>query len=233
MDQNELKSLVGKKSVGWIKDGMTVGLGTGSTVYYMVEELGRRVKDENLKITGVTTSIRTANQAKSLGIPLKSVDTVDHIDITIDGADEISSDFQGIKGGGAALLYEKIVATNSDKVMWIVDESKMVDKLGRFPGLGRLPVRVEVIRDGGQKVCERCEKKGLNPGFRKDDKGGLLLTDSDNYIIDLHLGQIDNPHELAEYLIHQVGVVEHGLFLDMVDTVIVGRQNGPEVLEAK
>lgn len=106
MDQNELKSLVGKKSVEWIKDGMTVGLGTGSTVYYMVEELGRRVKDENLKITGVTTSIRTANQAKSLGIPLKSVDTVDHIDITIDGADEISSDFQGIKGGGAALLYE-------------------------------------------------------------------------------------------------------------------------------
>lgn len=107
MDQNELKSLVGKKSVEWIKDGMTVGLGTGSTVYYMVEELGRRVKDENLKITGVTTSIRTANQAESLGIPLKSVDTVDHIDITIDGADEISSDFQGIKGGGAALLYEK------------------------------------------------------------------------------------------------------------------------------
>ena len=96
MDQNELKSLVGKKSVEWIKDGMTVGLGTGSTVYYMVEELGRRVKDENLKITGVTTSIRTANQAESLGIPLKSVDTVDHIDITIDGADEISSDFQGI-----------------------------------------------------------------------------------------------------------------------------------------
>ena len=83
MDQNELKSLVGKKSVEWIKDGMTVGLGTGSTVYYMVEELGRRAKDENLKITGVTTSIRTANQAESLGIPLKSVDTVDHIDITI------------------------------------------------------------------------------------------------------------------------------------------------------
>ena len=146
---------------------------------------------------------------------------------SIDGADEISSDFQGIKGGGAALLYEKIVATNSDKVMWIVDESKMVDKLGRFP----LPV--EVIPYGSQKIFERFEKKGLNPAFRKDDKGGLLLTDSDNYIIDLHLGQIDNPHELAEYLIHQVGVVEHGLFLDMVDTVIVGRQNGPEVLEAK
>lgn len=226
MDQNELKSLVGKKSVEWIKDGMTVGLGTGSTVYYMVEELGRRVKDENLKITGVTTSIRTANQAKSLGIPLKSVDTVDHIDITIDGADEISSDFQGIKGGGAALLYEKIVATNSDKVMWIVDESKMVDKLGRFP----LPV--EVIPYGSQKSLN-VSRKRLEPCIPKRRQGGLLLTDSDNYIIDLHLGQIDNPHELAEYLIHQVGVVEHGLFLDMVDTVIVGRQNGPEVLEAK
>lgn len=226
MDQNELKSLVGKKSVEWIKDGMTVGLGTGSTVYYMVEELGRRVKDENLKITGVTTSIRTANQAESLGIPLKSVDTVDHIDITIDGADEISSDFQGIKGGGAALLYEKIVATNSDKVMWIVDESKMVDKLGRFP----LPV--EVIPYGSQKSLN-VSRKRFEPCIPKRRQGGLLLTDSDNYIIDLHLGQIDNPHELAEYLIHQVGVVEHGLFLDMVDTVIVGRQNGPEVLEAK
>lgn len=110
--------------------------------------------------------------------------------------------------------------------MWIVDESKMVDKLGRFP----LPV--EVIPYGSQKSLS-VSRKRLEPCIQKRRQGGLLLTDSDNYIIDLHLGQIDNPHELAEYLIHQVGVVEHGLFLDMVDTVIVGRQNGPEVLEAK
>lgn len=124
------------------------------------------------------------------------------------------------------LCFTKIVATNSDKVMWIVDESKMVDKLGRFP----LPV--EVIPYGSQKSLN-VSRKRLEPCIPKRRQGGLLLTDSDNYIIDLHLGQIDNPHELAEYLIHQVGVVEHGLFLDMVDTVIVGRQNGPEVLEAK
>ena len=117
MDQNELKRLVGEKSVEWIKDGMVVGLGTGSTVYYMVEALGRRIKEEGLKITGVTTSNVTADQARKLSIPLASVDEVDHIDLVIDGADEISSDFQGIKGGGAALLFEKIVAINSAKVL--------------------------------------------------------------------------------------------------------------------
>lgn len=226
MNQNELKRLVGEKSVEWIKDGMIVGLGTGSTVYYMVEALGRRVKEEGLNITGVTTSNVTAKQATSLGIPLVSVDEADHIDIVIDGADEISADFQGIKGGGAALLYEKIVAVNSAKVLWIVDESKMVDKLGAFP----LPV--EVIPYGSQKVFDRFVKKGLHPTFRKQENGSLLLTDSDNYIIDLHLEKIDDPHTLADYLIKQVGVVEHGLFLDMVNDVIVGTQTGPVILHA-
>lgn len=227
MNQDQLKKLVGEKSVEWIKDNMIVGLGTGSTVKFMVDALGKRVKEEKLKIVGVTTSKVTAKQATELGIPLKSVDEVDHIDLTIDGADEISSDFQGIKGGGAALLFEKIVATNSTKNLWIVDQSKMVEKLGAFP----LPV--EVIPYGSQKVFERFEAKGFNPSFRKTADGGLLLTDSDNYIIDLHLDKIENPHELAAYLDHQVGVVEHGLFLDLVNTVIIGTENGPEVLEAR
>jgi len=227
MNQNELKRLVGEKSVEWVKNGMIVGLGTGSTVRYMVDALGRRIAEEDLQITGVTTSSVTAKQAEALGIPLISVDEADHIDIVIDGADEISSDFQGIKGGGAALLFEKIVAVNSTKVLWIVDESKMVDKLGAFP----LPV--EVIPYGSQKLFDRFAAKGLNPTFRKQENGSLLLTDSDNYIIDLHLEQIDDPHALAEYLIHQVGVVEHGLFLDMVNDVIVGKQVGPVVLHAR
>lgn len=227
MKQDELKKLVGEKSVEWIKDGMTVGLGTGSTVKFMVEALGRRVKAEGLNITGVTTSKATAKQAEDLGITIKSVDAVDHIDLTIDGADEISDDFQGIKGGGAALLFEKIVATNSDKVMWIVDESKMVKNLGAFP----LPV--EVIPYGSQKVFERFEKKGYQPTFRKSaDGSSLLLTDSENYIIDLHLHDILDPETLAADLIKEVGVVEHGLFLNMVNTVIVGRSDGPEVLDA-
>lgn len=227
MDQNQLKKLVGEKSVEWIKDGMIVGLGTGSTVKFMVDALGKRVQEEGLNIIGVTTSNRTAEQARSLNIPLKSVDEVDHIDLTIDGADEISADFQGIKGGGAALLFEKIVATNSKQVMWIVDESKLSQQLGSFP----LPV--EVIPYGSQKVFERFETKGLNPTFRKNADGSMLRTDSQNYIIDLHLKEIADPHTLADYLIKQVGVVEHGLFLDMVNTVIVGRQDGPEVLEAR
>lgn len=227
MKQDELKKLVGEKSVEWVKDGMTVGLGTGSTVKFMVDALGRRVKTEGLNITGVTTSKATAKQAEELGITIKSVDAVDHIDLTIDGADEISDDFQGIKGGGAALLFEKIVATNSNKIMWIVDESKMVKNLGAFP----LPV--EVIPYGSQKVFERFEKKGYEPTFRKDPDGNsLLLTDSENYIIDLHLHDILDPEKLADELIKEVGVVEHGLFLNMVNTVIVGRSDGPEVLDA-
>lgn len=227
MKQDELKKLVGEKSVEWIEDGMTVGLGTGSTVKFMVDALGRRVKSEGLNITAVTTSKATAKQAEELGITLKSVDAVEHIDLTIDGADEISNDFQGIKGGGAALLYEKIVATNSSQVMWIVDESKLVKNLGAFP----LPV--EVIPYGSQKVFERFEKQGYEPSFRKSaDGNSLLLTDSENYIIDLHLHDILDPHRLADELIKEVGVVEHGLFLDMVNTVIVGRSNGPEILEA-
>ena len=108
-----MKELVGKKAAEYVESGMTVGLGTGSTAYYFVEEIGRRVKEEGLEIVGVTTSLATKKQAEALGIPLKSVDEVDYIDVTIDGADEIAPDFSGIKGGGGALLFEKIVAEQS------------------------------------------------------------------------------------------------------------------------
>lgn len=227
MNQNELKQLVGQEAVKFIEDGMVVGLGTGSTVKFMVDALGERVQNEGINIIGVPTSDRTAEQARSLGITVKSVDEVDHIDLTIDGADEISTDFQGIKGGGAAHLFEKIVATNSTKVMWIVDESKMVDKLGAFP----LPL--EVIPYGSTQVFKKLEKENLHPEFRMDANGKHVLTDSKNYVIDLHLNEIEDPHALADFLIKQVGIVEQGLFLDMVNTVIVGRQNGPEVLTAR
>ena len=204
-----LKQMVGIESATYIKDGMTVGLGTGSTAFYMVEELGRRIKEEQLDIIGVTTSKATQEQALTLGIPLKSIDDVDHVDITIDGADEISADFQGTKGGGAALLFEKIVATNSKENIWIVDESKMVEHLGAFP----LPV--EVIPYGSQQLLKLFTEKQLNPTIRQTNEGTPLLTDSGNYIIDLHLEKIDAPSELGSWLDHQVGVVEHGLFLNI------------------
>lgn len=226
MDQNELKQQVGQEAVKYIKDGMIVGLGTGSTVRYMVDALGARVQNEHLDIVGVTTSLRTTKQARDLGITIKDIDAVDHIDLTIDGADEIDDNFQGIKGGGGAHLWEKIVATNSNKIMWIVDESKMVHQLGQFP----LPV--EVIPFGSQHVFDELKKRGYKPAFRLVD-GHKFLTDQKNYVIDLHLDRIGDPFALADELIKMVGVVEHGFFLNMVNTVIVGRANGPEVLQAR
>lgn len=227
MDQNALKKQTGKESVNYIKSGMIVGLGTGSTVKYMVDELGKRVQNGELTdIIGVTTSSRTAKQATDLGITIKDIDDVDHIDLTIDGADEVSDDFQGIKGGGGALLWEKIVADASNKVIWIVDQSKLVHKLGKFP----LPV--EVIPFGAQQVFNRLEKKGYKPSWRMDgDKN--FRSDENNYIIDLHLEEIDDPQALANELIHMVGVVETGLFLNRVNDVIVGTPEGPKVLHAR
>lgn len=220
-----LKEMVGIEAAKYIKDGMIVGLGTGSTAAYMTKEVGRRVKEEGLEIIGVTTSHDTAKLAKSLNIPLKSIDEVSHVDITIDGADEIAEDFSGTKGGGAALLFEKIVATYSKEIIWIVDQSKMVKKLGAFP----LPI--EVIPYGSQQLFNYFDKQGYQPSFRKDNDNLLLKTDSNNYIIDLHLEKIENPKSLANELDHLVGVVEHGLFIDMVSRVIVGYEDGPKTLE--
>lgn len=220
-----LKQLVGIKAAEFVEDGMIVGLGTGSTAYYMVEEIGRRMREEGLKITGVTTSSGTKAQAESLGIPLKSIDEVPVVDLTIDGADEISADFQGIKGGGAALLFEKIVASYSKQTIWIVDRSKMVDQLGRFP----LPV--EVIPYGFQQLMRLFKEKNYQPVLRQTETGETVVTDSGHYIIDLHLERIEDPEKLATYLDQLVGVVEHGLFLNMVSKVVVASENGVSVLD--
>lgn len=220
-----LKQLVGIKAAEFVEDGMIVGLGTGSTAYYMVEEIGRRMREEGLKITGVTTSSGTKAQAESLGIPLKSIDEVPVVDLTIDGADEISADFQGIKGGGAALLFEKIVASYSKQTIWIVDGSKMVDQLGRFP----LPV--EVIPYGSQQLMRLFKEKNYQPVLRQTETGETVVTDSGHYIIDLHLERIEDPEKLAAYLDQLVGVVEHGLFLNMVSKVVVASENGVSVLD--
>ncbi|MGT2771459.1 ribose-5-phosphate isomerase RpiA [Streptococcus marimammalium] len=222
-----LKQLVGIKAAEFVSDGMIVGLGTGSTAAFFVEELGRRVKEENLDIVGVTTSHDTTIQAKALGIPLKSIDEVTHVDVTVDGADEIDDDLNGIKGGGAALLMEKIVASYTKHYIWIVDDSKLSRKLGSFK------VPVEVIPYGFKQLFRHFEKQGFKPSYRYDDKGDLLVTDMKHHIIDLHFDIIHEPKKLAKLLDETVGVVEHGLFNNMVDTVIVGSSNGVSIIDKK
>ena len=222
--QDALKKAAGIEAAKLIQNGMIAGLGTGSTVRFLVDELGRRVQEEGLEFTGVTPSRRTQEQAEGYGIKIVDIDDVDHIDVTIDGADEVDKNFNGIKGGGAALLWEKIVATNSNKIVWIVDESKVVDTIGKFP----LPV--EVIPFGAGQVVKKFEARGYKPVLRLDAEGQPVRTDENNYVVDLHLECIEHPEALADDLINTVGVVEHGLFLHMVDQVIVGDPNGPRVL---
>ena len=218
-----LKEQVGIKAAEFVTDGMIVGLGTGSTAYYFVAELGRRIKEEGLKITAVTTSSVTYEQAEGLGIPLKAIDDVELVDLTVDGADEVDPALNGIKGGGGALLMEKIVATNSKDCIWIVDESKQVETLGAF----KLPV--EVVQYGAENLFRHFEKKGYSPAYREKD-GQRFVTDQGNFIIDLDLKVIPDAEALAEELDRTVGVVDHGLFLGMVSKVIVGTPEGPKII---
>ena len=218
-----LKEQVGIKAAEFVTDGMIVGLGTGSTAYYFVAELGRRIKEEGLQITAVTTSSVTYEQAEGLGIPLKAIDDVEVVDLTVDGADEVDPALNGIKGGGGALLMEKIVATNSKDCIWIVDESKQVETLGAF----KLPV--EVVQYGAENLFRHFEKKGYSPAYREKD-GQRFVTDQGNFIIDLDLKVIPDAEGLAEELDRTVGVVDHGLFLGTVSKVIVGTPEGPKII---
>lgn len=222
------KKLVGEKAATFIENGMTVGLGTGSTADYMTKALAERVKEEKLSVVCVSTSNKTKELAKSLGLTVRELSEVGSIDLTIDGADEVTSDFNGIKGGGGSLLYEKIVAVNSKKVIWIVDDSKRVERLGAFP----LPV--EVIPFGSEHLFEKFKEKGYKPEYRMDGIVDKFQTDAGNIIIDLHLKEIEDPEKLANELSNMVGVVEHGLFINMIHQVIVGNENGQvEILDAK
>lgn len=213
------------QAVEYIESGMIVGLGTGSTVNFMLRALAKRI-GQGLKIKAVATSKLTYQLASSLGIEVLDLELVDKIDLTIDGADEVDPDLNGIKGGGAALLYEKIVASNSTKNIWIVDSSKVVSKLGKFP----LPV--EVIPYGSNLLFSKFESMNFNPSFRKYE-GKNFTTDGGHFLIDLNLKQIDDPVVLEEKLKTYAGVVEVGLFTNIADMVIVGRGDAVEILERK
>ena len=217
-----LKEVVGKEAVKYVEDGMIVGLGTGSTVFYFVHALADRVK-EGLNIQMVSTSIQTVELAKSLGLNIKELEEIDHIDLAVDGVDEIDKNFNAIKGGGAALFREKIVADIAKEVIWIFDESKDVEKLGKF----NLPV--EILPFGYSHTVRKLTEAGLNPVIRKKD-GEILITDNHNYIADLHLGYGFDIEEVKQKLANIVGVVEHGLFLNMCKLCIKGTPGGAVII---
>lgn len=217
-----LKEQVGYKAVDFIKNGMTVGLGTGSTVYYFIHALAEKVK-QGLTVELVSTSIQSVELAKSLGLTVKELEEVDHIDIVVDGVDEMDKEFNAIKGGGAALFREKVVADIADTIIWIYDESKDVEKLGAF----NLPV--EILPFGYTHTIRKMEELDLKPVLRyKENK--VLITDNSNYIVDLHLGYGFNIKEVKEKLSTVVGVVEHGLFLNMCKYCIKGTNEGPVII---
>ncbi|EHP6530675.1 ribose-5-phosphate isomerase RpiA [Listeria monocytogenes] len=213
------KKIAGEKACEWIKDGMVVGLGTGSTVYYTIEKLGQMVNN-GLHITGVATSEETTKQAEKLGISLKSLNDVTEIDVTIDGADEIDTNFQGIKGGGGALLREKMVANASLKNIWVVSEEKLVRTLGEFP----LPL--EVIPFGWKQIERILAKEQIQTNLRKQSNGEVYVTNNGNYILDIVNQSFTDAKMWQEKLAQIPGVVEHGLFLDYVDVIICGKANG-------
>ena len=194
-------------------------------------KVGRRIirEEKGLSVVGVTTSSQTTKQAEGLGIPLKAVDDIDSIDVTVDGADEVDPQLNGIKGGSGTSLFEvkKIVATPTKEYIWVVDESKMVDQLGAF----KLPV--EVVQYGADRLYRVFESKGYKPSFRLTEQGDRFVTDMKNYIIDLDLGKIENPVALGEELKAMTGVVDHGLFNGMVNKVIVAGRDGVKVVEVK
>lgn len=209
-----------------VEDGMRVGLGTGSTAAWLVRRLGEQVREDGLRIRAVPTSTRTAELAREVGIEVVTLDEVKWLDVTIDGADEFDGDLNLIKGGGGALLQEKIVATASDRMVVIADSGKEVEHLGAFP----LPI--EVIPFGLRTTQTLVEETLVSMDVLGRDVALRMVgdapyvTDEGNHILDLHLKRIGNPRQLALVLNQMPGVVENGLFIDICDTVIIGHADG-------
>lgn len=220
MSADEQKRLVGEAAAELIEDGMTVGLGTGSTAAWFVKALAAR----RLDVRGVPTSDATADLARELGIALVALDDVRSIDLTVDGADEVGPGLSLIKGGGAALLREKLVWEASRRCVVIADAAKQVKALGRFP----LPI--EVVRFGhvhtGQRLADIAAEFDLPPPRLRRSERGLVITDGGNLIYDMASGVIDQPAALGEALKSVTGVVDHGLFLDLADEALIGTDTG-------
>lgn len=220
LSSEEIKKNAGFYAADLIKNGMSFGLGTGTTVYWLIQELGARVA-QGLEIKAVPTSEQTVQLAREAGIPLTDLDEIDRLAIAIDGADEIDPYGNLIKGGGGALLQEKIVAAAAERFIIIADQSKLVPRLGKFP----LPV--EVIPFGYKQVMRRILDSGLCRGIKLREKNGKpFISDHQHYIIDCQFDTIEHPLFLNAALENIAGVVETGLFLNMADHAIIGYDDG-------
>ncbi|MCD6481381.1 MAG: ribose-5-phosphate isomerase RpiA [Thermoplasmata archaeon] len=216
----ELKKLAAMEAVKRVKDGMVVGLGTGSTAKYAIIEIGKMVR-EGMEIVGIATSLESERIAKEAGIKLADINDYDAIDITIDGADEVDAHLNLIKGGGGALLREKMVASCTRKEVIIVDERKMVTRFS-------FPLPVEVVKFGWKRTADKLASLNFNPQLRHG-----FVTDNGNYILDCHYEAMEDYRKLHDEINSIVGVVENGLFIDMADEVIVGTNDGVKKIKAE
>jgi len=230
MDADALKRAAAARAVEFVRPGMRLGLGTGSTARHFVELVGERVRG-GLDIVGVPTSHATEAAAARCGITLTTLDETPELDLTVDGADEISPDLSLIKGGGGALLREKIVAAASTRMIVIADESKWVDALGRYP----LPVEVApfgvaaTLREMQQAITGIQRSASLT--LRRGKEGHAFVTDGGHWIVDAALGRIDDPAALAHALADIPGVMEHGLFIGLAQMAIIAGPDGVRIVE--
>ena len=218
----EEKLAAARAAIGFVRAGEVVGLGSGSTASIVIRLLAERVR-AGLRIRGVATSAHSEHLARKLGIPLTTLDKIQQIDVTIDGADEVDPRLRLIKGGGGALLREKIVASASRKMVIVADSSKCVRALGRFP----LPV--EIIPFASALVKKNITALGATVRLRRNADGKPYVTDEGHYILDCHFGRIANPAALARKLEHMPGVVEHGLFIGFADVAVIAHGSKVEV----
>jgi ribose 5-phosphate isomerase A len=227
--QNQWKKAAAEAAARLIEDGMAVGLGTGSTAAFFIEALGRRISEERLRVTGIPTSMQTVEQARDVNIPLTSFADRTHLDITVDGADEVEGGtLYAIKGHGGALLREKIVAAASRRMVIVCDETKIVKKLGSLAS-----VPVEVVQFGWEVTQRKLEDLGSKPVLRMTADRKPYITDGGHYIIDCAYGPMEKPKDVAHHLDHVVGAVEHGLFLGFAREVLVGGPSGVNILKSK
>src|SRR5579872_5080618 len=232
MSMDELKRQAAARALDEVRDGMRLGLGTGSTAKHFVELLGEKVR-AGMKVIGVPTSEATRADAIRCGVPLTTLDEVDHLDLTVDGADEIDHALNVIKGGGGALLREKIVAAASDRMIVIADDSKWVEVLGRFPlPIEVIPFGLAATQRAIGRAFAECGVSGQMV-VRKGRDGHVFVTDGGHWIVDAHLGRIPDGPRLAQALSAIPGVVEHGLFIGLATTAMLAGSQGIRVVEPR